>query len=88
MSGWLSLTLAVTVAAREGLREVNVFEVMELRTIIGLMIGERATLWTSAGPSKTKQPARMVQLRMNRTCQTGMEATSSFTAETWAVNSM
>jgi drug/metabolite transporter (DMT)-like permease len=38
MSGWLSLTLAVTVAAREGLREVNVFEVMELRTIIGFCI--------------------------------------------------
>jgi drug/metabolite transporter (DMT)-like permease len=38
MSGWLSLTLGVTVAAREGLREVNVFEVMELRTIIGICI--------------------------------------------------
>ena len=38
MSGWLSLTLGVTVAAREGLREVNVFEVMELRTIISICI--------------------------------------------------
>ena len=38
MSGWLSLTLGVTVAAREGLREVSVFEVMELRTIIGICI--------------------------------------------------
>ena len=38
MLGWLSLTLGVTVAAREGLREVSVFEVMELRTIIGICI--------------------------------------------------
>jgi drug/metabolite transporter (DMT)-like permease len=35
MTGWLSLTLAVTVAGREVLRELNVFEVMELRSILG-----------------------------------------------------
>jgi drug/metabolite transporter (DMT)-like permease len=35
MMGWLALTLAVTVAGREGLRELNVFEVMELRSIFG-----------------------------------------------------
>ena len=61
---------------------------MTLRTIIGFRIGDRTTVLTSEGPSKTKQPARMVQLRMNRTCQTEIEATSSFTAESWAVNSM
>ena len=38
MSGWLMQTLAVTVAGREALRALNVFEVMELRSIIGLCL--------------------------------------------------
>jgi drug/metabolite transporter (DMT)-like permease len=38
MSGWLLQTLAVTIAGREALREVSVFEVMELRSIIGLCL--------------------------------------------------
>ena len=38
MSGWLTMTLAVTVAGRETLRVVNVFEVMELRSIIGFCL--------------------------------------------------
>jgi drug/metabolite transporter (DMT)-like permease len=35
MSGWLSLMLFVAVAGRETLRELNVFEVMEIRSVIG-----------------------------------------------------
>ena len=35
MAGWLCLMLMVTVAGREALREINVFQVMELRSLIG-----------------------------------------------------
>ena len=38
MAGWLALMLIVTVAGRETLRELNVFQVMEARSVIGLVI--------------------------------------------------
>src|SRR5665647_1604260 len=38
MAGWLALMLIVTVAGRETLRELNVFQVMEVRSIVGLLI--------------------------------------------------
>jgi drug/metabolite transporter (DMT)-like permease len=38
MGGWLALMLMVTVAGREALRELNVFQVMELRTLIGFVL--------------------------------------------------
>jgi drug/metabolite transporter (DMT)-like permease len=36
MSGWLMLLLTITIAGREGLREVNVFQVTELRSVLAL----------------------------------------------------
>jgi drug/metabolite transporter (DMT)-like permease len=38
MAGWLSLTLVMAVAGREALREVNVFELMEVRSLLGFML--------------------------------------------------
>jgi drug/metabolite transporter (DMT)-like permease len=38
MAGWLALMLIVAVAGREALRELNVFQVMEMRTIIGFVL--------------------------------------------------
>ena len=38
MAGWLSLMLVVVVAGREAMREVNVFQLMELRTVIGFCL--------------------------------------------------
>jgi drug/metabolite transporter (DMT)-like permease len=38
MAGWLSLMLMVAVAGREALREINVFQVMELRSLIGFVL--------------------------------------------------
>ena len=35
MSGWLSLMLVIAVAGREALRGLHVFQVMELRSLIG-----------------------------------------------------
>ena len=35
MAGWLSLMLIVAVAGRETLRELNVFQIMEIRSLIG-----------------------------------------------------
>jgi hypothetical protein len=35
MAGWLSLTLIVAVAGREATREVNVFQLMGMRSILG-----------------------------------------------------
>ncbi len=37
MAGWLSLMLIVAVAGREALREINVFQLMELRSLIGFV---------------------------------------------------
>ncbi len=38
MGGWLSLMLIVAVAGRESLRELNVFQVMEVRSVLGLLM--------------------------------------------------
>jgi drug/metabolite transporter (DMT)-like permease len=38
MAGWLTQTLIVAVAGREALRQVNVFQLMELRTLIGFLL--------------------------------------------------
>ena len=37
MAGWLALMLIVAVAGRETMRELNVFQVMEVRSIIGFL---------------------------------------------------
>ena len=36
MAGWLALMLIVAVAGREGMRELNVFQLMEVRSVLGL----------------------------------------------------
>ncbi|WP_213741851.1 DMT family transporter [Bradyrhizobium sp. dw_411] len=38
MAGWLCLMLMVAVAARESLREVNVFQLMQMRCVLGLLM--------------------------------------------------
>jgi len=38
MTGWLSLMLVMAVAGREAMRELNVFELMELRCLLGLVM--------------------------------------------------
>src|SRR5712671_4798439 len=38
MAGWLALMLIVVVAGCEGMRELNVFQLMEMRTIIGFFL--------------------------------------------------
>jgi len=38
MSGWLASMLIVVVAGREATRELNVFQIMELRTILGFLM--------------------------------------------------
>jgi drug/metabolite transporter (DMT)-like permease len=38
MSGWLSLTLVMAVAGREAARELNVFQLMEMRSVIGFFL--------------------------------------------------
>jgi drug/metabolite transporter (DMT)-like permease len=38
MAGWLSLMLVMVVAGREGTRELNVFELMEIRSVIGFVL--------------------------------------------------
>jgi drug/metabolite transporter (DMT)-like permease len=55
MTGWLSLMLIVAIAGREATRELNVFQIMELRSGLGLVMlyplirlsGGFATLKTS-----------------------------------------
>jgi len=38
MAGWLSLTLVMAIAGREATRDMNVFAVMEVRSLIGLVL--------------------------------------------------
>ena len=35
MAGWLALMLIVAVAGREATRELNVFQIMEVRSVLG-----------------------------------------------------
>jgi drug/metabolite transporter (DMT)-like permease len=59
MGGWLCLMLMVTVAGREALREINVFQVMELRSLIGFVL-LYPLIRRSGGPAAMKT-ARPVQ---------------------------
>jgi len=38
MAGWLALMLIVAIAGRESTREVNVFQIMEVRTVLGFLM--------------------------------------------------
>ena len=38
MAGWLALMLIVAIAGREGMRALNVFQLMELRSLLGLLM--------------------------------------------------
>ena len=38
MTGWLALMLIVAVAGREAMRELNVFQVMEIRSVLGFLM--------------------------------------------------
>ena len=38
MAGWLTLMLVVAVAGREATRELNVFQIMEVRSILGFFM--------------------------------------------------
>lgn len=38
MAGWLALMLIITVAGREAAREINVFQLMEMRSLIGFVL--------------------------------------------------
>ncbi|CCE05029.1 conserved membrane hypothetical protein [Bradyrhizobium sp. STM 3843] len=49
MAGWLSLMLVMAVAGREALRDLNLFELMELRCLLGLAMLS-PVVWLSGGP--------------------------------------
>jgi len=38
MAGWLTLMLVIVVAGREAMRELNVFELMEIRSVFGFFL--------------------------------------------------
>jgi drug/metabolite transporter (DMT)-like permease len=58
MAGWLSLMLVMAVAGREATRELNVFQIMEFRTVIGfLMLYPLIRLYGGVAALKTSRPA-------------------------------
>jgi drug/metabolite transporter (DMT)-like permease len=59
MAGWLSLMLVMAVAGREATRELNVFELMELRSLLGFAL-LAPLIWRAGGPSILKT-ARLPQ---------------------------
>lgn len=57
MSGWLLLMLFVAIAGRETLRDLNVFQVMEVRSIIGFFMLAPIVLMNGGfGAMKTARP--------------------------------
>jgi len=59
MAGWLSLMLVMAVAGREATRELNVFELMQLRATLGFAL-LAPLIWRAGGPSILKT-ARLPQ---------------------------
>ena len=61
MAGWLSLMLIVAVAGREATRELNVFQIMELRSVFGLvMLYPLIRLYGGFTVLKTSRPLQHV----------------------------
>ncbi len=61
MSGWLSLMLIVAVAGREATRELNVFQIMEFRSVFGLfMLYPLIRLYGGFATLKTSRPLQHV----------------------------
>jgi drug/metabolite transporter (DMT)-like permease len=57
MAGWLSLMLVMVVAGREATREINAFQIMELRTGLGLlMLYPLVRLYGGFANLKTRRP--------------------------------
>jgi drug/metabolite transporter (DMT)-like permease len=61
MAGWLSLMLIVAVAGRETTRELNVFEIMEVRSILGfVMLYPLVHLGGGFAAMKTRRPLQHI----------------------------
>jgi drug/metabolite transporter (DMT)-like permease len=61
IAGWLALMLIVTVAGREATRELNVFQIMEVRTILGfLMLYPLIRLNGGFAAMKTSRPLQHI----------------------------
>jgi drug/metabolite transporter (DMT)-like permease len=61
MAGWLALMLIVAVAGRETTRELNVFQIMELRSILGLcMLYPLVHLGGGFAAMKTARPLQHI----------------------------
>ena len=61
MAGWLSLMLIVAVAGRETTRELNVFQIMEVRSMLGfLMLYPLVRLGGGFAAMKTSRPLQHV----------------------------
>ncbi len=53
MAGWLSLMLVMAVAGREATRQLNVFELMEVRSLLGFVLLS-PLIWRNGGFAKLK----------------------------------
>jgi drug/metabolite transporter (DMT)-like permease len=61
MAGWLGLMLVMVVAGREATRELNVFQIMEFRTVLGLlMVYPLIRLYGGFAALKTSRPLQHV----------------------------
>ena len=69
MAGWLSLMLVMAVAGRETARQLNVFQIIEVRSILGFFLlypmiraqGGFARLKTSRPPRQSQSPVRRLR---------------------------
>ena len=49
MAGWLTLMLVIAIAGREAMRELTVFQLMEMRSLIGLVLVFAVLSWVQPG---------------------------------------
>jgi drug/metabolite transporter (DMT)-like permease len=73
MAGWLGLMLIVAVAGREATREINVFQIMELRATLGMiMLYPLIRLYGGFAAMRTSRPLQqMVRALIHYAAQLG-----------------
>jgi drug/metabolite transporter (DMT)-like permease len=81
MAGWLALMLMITVAGREALHELNVFQLMLIRSAIGLIL--LSPLIYRAGGLAVMKTKRLPQHLGRNTIHIGQVVAIEFTMPIW-----
>jgi len=64
MAGWLALMLVMAVAGRETTRELHVFQIMEMRSVIGLVMPRSWPRDRGRASGRREQPRDVLDQRL------------------------